>query len=303
MHPFIQGVSYDREDVLGFIGSRQSQSGIVHSSVQDDYIAVFSGGRYAKRVGYQDGWDSDGTFRYHGQGAKGSQKFARGNKVLAEHRGVVLLFETWKPKKSWKGRQRFIGNYMVSGYAWEDGQGTRKGDRVLVFSLVPIAAASLSASETSSRKQDGGKQMSALRANAIMASRPSTPSYCTSQQFRVRSEIVAEYVTARADGVCEACGAEAPFERPDGSPFLEIHHTRRLADDGPDDIMHVAAICPNCHREAHFGSDRTGFRDRLEKAIADREEAAPQLGTAGLAHQHMDGGDRQHQTGGSNVPG
>ncbi|MFC1652495.1 HNH endonuclease [Planctomycetota bacterium] len=38
--------------------------------------------------------------------------------------------------------------------------------------------------------------------------------------------------------------------------FLEVHHLFRLADDGPDIPDNVAAICPNCHRELHYGADR-----------------------------------------------
>lgn len=302
MHPFVQGVSYDRENVLAFLGSRQPQSGIVHSHNQDDYVAIFSGGRYAKRVGYQDGWESDGTFRYHGQGAKGDQKLLRGNKVLAEHRGLVLIFETWKPKKSWKGRQRFIGDYLVSGYAWEEGQGTRKGDRILVFTLVPTMTVSAGVATELLDTGAESQGLQALRTSAVLAARPSSPSYCSAQQFRTRSEAVARYVAARAEGVCEACGRRAPFRRPDGNPYLEIHHTRRLADDGPDDIMHVAAICPNCHREAHFGANRDRFRDRLEKAIAERENENPRPSAAGTGRPDMKAISPQHQNGGSHGP-
>ncbi len=42
------------------------------------------------------------------------------------------------------------------------------------------------------------------------------------------------------------------FEREDGSP-LEVHHVIRLADGGSDTINNSVALCPNCHRELHFG--------------------------------------------------
>lgn len=57
----------------------------------------------------------------------------------------------------------------------------------------------------------------------------------------------------------------------EGQPFLEVHHINRLADDGPDTPENVAAICPNCHREAHYGSDPLGFRKRLQEKIKEKE--------------------------------
>jgi predicted restriction endonuclease len=35
---------------------------------------------------------------------------------------------------------------------------------------------------------------------------------------------------------------------------LESHHIIALADDGADRITNVIALCPNDHREAHFGT-------------------------------------------------
>jgi 5-methylcytosine-specific restriction enzyme A len=68
-----------------------------------------------------------------------------------------------------------------------------------------------------------------------------------------RSRAVREYVLARAAGVCESCGNPAPFERFDGTTYLEPHHTRRISDGGPDHPRWVAAVCPNCHKEIHHG--------------------------------------------------
>src|SRR5207247_937492 len=46
-----------------------------------------------------------------------------------------------------------------------------------------------------------------------------------------RSQAVREYVLRRANGVCEACDAPAPFTARDGRPYLEPHHITRRADD------------------------------------------------------------------------
>ena len=69
-----------------------------------------------------------------------------------------------------------------------------------------------------------------------------------------RNPDVAAEVLARADGVCECCGQPAPFMRAsDGTPYLEVHHTIRLADGGEDTVDNAEALCPNCHRMKHYG--------------------------------------------------
>lgn len=78
-----------------------------------------------------------------------------------------------------------------------------------------------------------------------------------SKGYKRNGDVVAE-VLKRANGICERCGKPAPFKRArDGSPFLEIHHRNMLADRGDDTVENAMAVCPNCHRELHFGQDVT----------------------------------------------
>lgn len=66
-------------------------------------------------------------------------------------------------------------------------------------------------------------------------------------------DVVAEALI-RADGICENCNKPAPFIRKsDNTPYLEVHHVLPLAQGGDDTIENVLALCPNCHREEHFG--------------------------------------------------
>lgn len=70
-----------------------------------------------------------------------------------------------------------------------------------------------------------------------------------------RNPYVVAEVLDRANGTCERCNAVAPFTRKrDGSLYLEAHHIMRLADGGEDTVNNVIALCPNCHRELHFGN-------------------------------------------------
>lgn len=69
-----------------------------------------------------------------------------------------------------------------------------------------------------------------------------------------RSPVVVAATLLRANGICEKCSIPAPFLRAvTNTPYLEVHHKQRLADGGIDHPENTLALCPNCHREAHFG--------------------------------------------------
>lgn len=71
--------------------------------------------------------------------------------------------------------------------------------------------------------------------------------------FRRNADVVTE-VLDRAKGECENCNRPAPFLRAkDSTPFLEIHHKVPLSKGGEDTVENAVALCPNCHRKAHYG--------------------------------------------------
>jgi hypothetical protein len=78
-----------------------------------------------------------------------------------------------------------------------------------------------------------------------------------SRDLRVR-----EAVLRRADRRCEFCG-QLGFMKPDGTRYLESHHVIALANDGEDRLTNVIALCPNDHREAHFGERRDDIEAQM----------------------------------------
>ena len=68
----------------------------------------------------------------------------------------------------------------------------------------------------------------------------------------LRDSKVRDAVLRRASGRCEFCG-ELGFLTPEGAHYLEAHHVIALASDGEDRLTNVIALCPNDHREAHYG--------------------------------------------------
>ncbi len=75
----------------------------------------------------------------------------------------------------------------------------------------------------------------------------------TSSSFERNPDVIAE-VLFRASGICESCEKPAPFLRlSDGTPYLEVHHRLPLSMGGEDTIANALALCPNCHRQSHYG--------------------------------------------------
>jgi 5-methylcytosine-specific restriction protein A len=85
------------------------------------------------------------------------------------------------------------------------------------------------------------------------ASSNPTRSLTIGYTFNRNPDVVAE-VLFRANGVCEKCGKPAPFTKAsDNTPYLEVHHKKQLSQGGEDTVENAIALCPNCHRESHYG--------------------------------------------------
>ncbi|MGI1276873.1 HNH endonuclease [Klebsiella quasipneumoniae subsp. similipneumoniae] len=69
-----------------------------------------------------------------------------------------------------------------------------------------------------------------------------------------RSPCVVAEVLLKAEGKCQSCKRDAPFLKEDGTPFLEVHHIEWLSKGGEDSVENAIALCPNCHRQAHYGA-------------------------------------------------
>jgi predicted restriction endonuclease len=89
--------------------------------------------------------------------------------------------------------------------------------------------------------------------NAIDDLGTDTPDHLLSEEWSyARDKKVRSAVLRRAKGKCEFCGKPG-FIAQCGKPYLETHHVISLANEGADRPTNVIALCPNDHREAHFG--------------------------------------------------
>lgn len=77
----------------------------------------------------------------------------------------------------------------------------------------------------------------------------------TTYVFKRNPDVIAEALY-RADGRCEndKCqGYKAFNRRSNGTPYVEVHHINPLSEGGLDIPENTIVLCPNCHREKHFG--------------------------------------------------
>lgn len=63
--------------------------------------------------------------------------------------------------------------------------------------------------------------------------------------------------------LCRNCNNT--FEKPDKTPYIEVHHIISLADGGEDSLWNLAVLCAHHHRMAHFASDE--IRSDLQKFL------------------------------------
>lgn len=271
------GKEYKRkEDIHGLYGG-QSQGGI---STPKEYPVVFIFTSDAgEQHGYIDEYREDGLFWYTGEGQVGDMKMVSGNKAILEHAQNgknIHVFEYTR-----KAYVRYIGSAECLGFHEED-RPDREGNnrRAFVFHLdidsagnENIISEPKATYSSKNPKQLKNKSLKELREAAISQSpRTSRPKEKQETAY-YRSQALKLYVIARSQGVCEGCGENAPFNTKSG-PYLECHHVHRLADGGPDHPQNVVALCPNCHRHAHFASDAKAYNEILKKVACEAEKNA-----------------------------
>ncbi|MCX8085694.1 MAG: HNH endonuclease [Rhodocyclaceae bacterium] len=72
-----------------------------------------------------------------------------------------------------------------------------------------------------------------------------------------------------AGGRCECCG-ELGFLTETGERYLETHHVVGVSERGPDSSGNIVAVCPLCHRKAHYAADRIQIERKMLEAIRRR---------------------------------
>ncbi|WP_041782163.1 HNH endonuclease [Ancylobacter novellus] len=252
---FERGRSYNRRRDIHDRFEGQERGGIV--TPRRHPVVILITGEAGTVHGYADRMRPDGVFEYFGEGQLGDMSFIRGNAAIRNHHidgRDLLVF-----RKTREGLS-FEGQYVCEAFHYEpapDRSGSLR--QAIVFELRPIEA-------LIEEEDEGAVPAASIADLQQRAFAAASPVPARSQGMRTvfeRSRDVRNYVVARANGKCEACAAPAPFIRPNGQPYLEPHHIRRLSDGGPDSPKFVIGLCPNCHRRAHSSVDAEAFNNGL----------------------------------------
>lgn len=273
---FEQGKIYNRRrEIHGRYGG-QRQGGM---STPKDHPTIFLfTGEGGAEHGYRDEPKLDGTYWYTGEGQRGDMAFVRANRALLEHHEdgkQVHLFEALG-----NGDVRYIGEVSYLGHHFEerpDSGGRMRQAIVFELGLEPPAelgelVQAREPIEHYSARQLLRKPLEELRRLALAGAGKNASLRVQRRNVHVRSDAVRTYVLRRAGGACEGCGAPAPFQTKQGQPYLEPHHTTRIADGGPDHPAHVIALCPTCHRRVHHAHDGGEYNTGLIRRLAQIEE-------------------------------
>jgi hypothetical protein len=87
-----------------------------------------------------------------------------------------------------------------------------------------------------------------------------------SVQVIKRDNRVREHAIKRAKGKCEYCKVRG-FLTTNGGFYVEAHHIIALSDSGRDTIDNVIALCPQHHRQAHYGKDAESLESEFIKIL------------------------------------
>jgi 5-methylcytosine-specific restriction protein A len=234
-------------------------------------VFLFTGSS-GEQHGYADRFEADGTFKYSGEGQVGDMQMLRGNLAIREHARNgkdLLLFQTFGKSRP----IRFLGIFVCAGWTIERQPDTNGNDRAaVVFALVPASTVNDALVEAVPHTPTAALSLTEMRVKAIASATVTSqsPSTAIAAVF-TRSQAIRDYVLARSGGRCERCETAAPFTTRNGTPYLEVHHIRRLSDGGPDHPSYVAGLCPNCHREAHHGGSAQDLNRQLLDIVAKLE--------------------------------
>lgn len=135
MTEFKVGEIYTRTKIHDEYGG-QRQVGIC---VLNDYpmILLFEG-MLGRQHGYENGFQSDGSFWYYGQGRRGDMEFTETNLALANHSKDGKSLHLFQAVEG--GEVRYEGEFYYEKYRYRISDDTDRNPRkAIVFELRPIS--------------------------------------------------------------------------------------------------------------------------------------------------------------------
>lgn len=249
---FVVGAEYSSTKLVIVAGRFETRAGgILPVGEVGSHIAVLvkatiAEGKYANR------WITRGLrMKYYLQSINGAfrESFAANRSIIDFPHIPVLIF--WRQTKN--DSFVYAGQFASAG-VHDDPSGAKWFDLVRRDQEHVLLTEETVQRRFEEQVERAKKDTAAARQERLKSA-AKTPRTVTvmAKVFERNPDVVVE-VLRRAGGVCERCRKPAPFmRRSDGSPYLEVHHKIPLSQDGEDSIENAVALCPNCHRDEHFG--------------------------------------------------
>jgi hypothetical protein len=99
-------------------------------------VLIFTDRSVGDEHGYHDRWDGD-VLEYCGEGQRGDQVIARGNRAIRDHREDGRALRVFQGVR---GMVQYTGEYELESHRWAEAPGTGGGSkrRVIMFRLRPV---------------------------------------------------------------------------------------------------------------------------------------------------------------------
>jgi 5-methylcytosine-specific restriction protein A len=251
---FVRGNPYSSSQILNLARVYDARSGgILPFRAETDNLgivikATLNGGPY------QNEWlQFDHTLKYYMKSRKGVAKrsYKENNAVIESEVNNVKIYLFLRDKK--RTSFFYFGRFFYAGIGIDN-------DGVEWFKLQREKSSQIDLKRLNNQFETDVSQVRELSNSDIekrLADAPKKPKkIVTSTTSFIRNPVVVYKVLKQANGICECCNKQAPFKKRNGEWYLEVHHKVQLAHDGEDTVENAEALCPNCHREKHFGYSR-----------------------------------------------
>ncbi|MGI9838787.1 HNH endonuclease [Vibrio parahaemolyticus] len=248
---FIEDQEYSWRDILSVVGQYDTRSGGIQlHKVNGELEAIaikvtLNGGKYLNE------WlIPEKLLKYYMKSIQGvfKETYSDNSAIINSPNVPVHVFVRQNDKQKkfvYKGDFRYIKHFNDNGEKW--------------FQLEKHGESSLYTHQEyikhfeKSIRDSVASSLEKRRKRLKKASKKPVTRVVTTLVYDRNPDVVAE-VLLRSNGVCEGCGENAPFRKKSSyEPYLEVHHKIPLAEDGDDTVENAIALCPNCHREKHFG--------------------------------------------------
>lgn len=245
----------------------QRQYGI-STPASESFIFIFTDPA-SEEHGYRDRFLSNGLFVYSGEGRVGDMAMDGGNERILNHKAngdALYVFEV-VAEQDGADVVTYDGEYEYIDHYWErapDDNGDMRD--AIRFKLAPAEGIEAAIDEDDVPNLSDEELFQRAKESKTTTRSGSGSTTSDASTSYTRSDLVRDFALRMADGVCQACKADAPFLDTNGEKFLEVHHLYRVSDGGVDDPENVIALCPNCHREVHHGQRG----DELNQDLIDR---------------------------------